>query len=72
MNEWINRIARYISVDLTLEYGNEYVDVWSLIHLLSGVILSVIMKNSGYNFLTIFYLQTTAPLFQGYYIYQLT
>jgi len=70
MNGWINRIMRFISVDLTLDYGNEYVDIWSLIHLLSGVIVSVIMKRYGYNFMSIFLVGNILHLYYEYFDYK--
>ena len=56
--------------EATNEMGNEYVDIWSLIHLLSGVIVSVIMKRYGYNFMSIFLVGNISHLYYEYVDYK--
>lgn len=55
------------------EYGkeneNEYVDIYSLYHLIGGIIFVVIMKSLNYSFLTIFILGNLLHLIYEYLDY---
>ena len=69
MNKYIKKIGRFIE-KLNDADGNVYMDIWSLIHLLSGVIVSVIMKRYGYNFMSIFLVGNISHLYYEYLDYK--
>lgn len=58
-------------IDIIKDYGkeNEYVDIHSLTHMITGIVFTVILKSFNYSFLTIFILGNLLHLIYEYLDY---